>query len=139
MDRRIRQLSDGYFDVCKEIVADRFDYAIAEMQEHFTAKKLRNCNAVVYETENYIILQSYYTKVAVYSKQHKCLYVHSWASVTSRKVTTNQQISKFIKDYCSDMTKRLQDFTDTRGYFCYNYCSYVAIRKMKSGIWEYYM
>ena len=64
------------------------------------AKRLRTCNAIVYETENYYILRSYNTVVAVIDKSFDTLYdclrvVYGYTS------TSAQHITKFNKDYCS--------------------------------------
>lgn len=73
------------------------------------AKRLRTCSAIVYETENYYILKSYSTVIAVIDKTFDTLYdvlrvVYGYTN------TSGQHIAKFDKDYGSGSwgcTKRL--------------------------------
>lgn len=63
-----------------------------------SAKRLRTCSAKVYETDNYYILQSYRTNVAVIDKRTDTLYdvlriVYGYTS------TSSQHIAKFSRDY----------------------------------------
>lgn len=72
----------------KEINSDKF----------ISKKQLRTCTATVYETENYIMLKSYATYVAlIVKKENVCFdvlrYVYGYTS------TSNGHICKFKKDY----------------------------------------
>ena len=63
-------------------------------------KRLRSCSAQVGETDNYYVLQSYNTLIAVIDKRTNTLYdflrfVYGYTS------TSAQHISKFDKDYCN--------------------------------------
>lgn len=62
------------------------------------SKKLRSCNAKVYETDNWYILQSYGTPVACISKYgyevYDVLRIEYGYTATSA-----QHIAKFIQDY----------------------------------------
>lgn len=60
--------------------------------------RLRSCSAYVYETENYYILRSYDTLVAVIQKQSNiCVDVLRY--VYGYSATSAQHISKFFHDY----------------------------------------
>lgn len=64
--------------------------------------RLRTCNARVYETANWYILESYNTLVACIGKSNDCgfdflRYVYGYTS------TSAQHISKFFKDYGKGM------------------------------------
>ena len=84
--------------LCNQICVEVFENAMAELNGDCKYKRLRTCKAVVVETENYYILQSYRTFVAVISKSTDTLYdVLRYAyGYTS---TSAQHISKFSKDY----------------------------------------
>jgi len=62
------------------------------------SKKLRSCNAKVYETENWYILQSYDTPIA-------CIWKYGYEIYDALRVeygytvTSAQHIAKFIIDY----------------------------------------
>lgn len=64
------------------------------------AKRLRTCSAIVYETENYYILKSYSTVIAVIDKTFDTLY-DCLRVVYGYTATSAQHISKFDKNYCS--------------------------------------
>ena len=75
-------------------------YENALEEDVIDAKRLRTCKAIVYETENYYILRSYNTVVAVIDKEFDTLYdclrvVYGYTS------TSAQHIAKFNHDYCS--------------------------------------
>lgn len=79
-----------------------YENAIEEMENEgiIDVKRLRSCSAVVIETDNYYILRSYSTIIAVIDKTFDTLYdvlrvVYGYTS------TSSQHISKFDKDYCS--------------------------------------
>ena len=74
-------------------------YENALEEDVIGAKRLRTCKAIVYETENYYILRSYNTVVAVIDKALDTLYdclriVYGYTS------TSAQHITKFNHDYC---------------------------------------
>lgn len=64
------------------------------------AKKLRSCSAVVYETTEYYILQSYNTPVAVIVKSSQTL-IDMLRHVYGYTSTSAQHIAKFRHDYTS--------------------------------------
>ena len=75
-------------------------YEDALEEDVIDAKRLRTCKAIVYETENYYILRSYNTVIAVIDKEFDTLYdclrvVYGYTS------TSAQHIAKFNHDYCS--------------------------------------
>ena len=79
-----------------------YNNAIEEMKNEgmIYAERLRSCSAIVFETDNYYILQSYSTIVAVIDKSFDTLYdvlrvVYGYTS------TSAQHIAKFDKDYGS--------------------------------------
>lgn len=62
------------------------------------SKRLRTCNAVVYETRNFYVLKSYNTYIAVINKDsHICYdalrYVYGYTS------TSAKHVAKFKNDY----------------------------------------
>lgn len=61
-------------------------------------KKLRSCNAVVYETTDYYILQSYATLIAVIVKSNHTL-IDMLRHEYGYTSTSAQHISKFTHDY----------------------------------------
>lgn len=61
-------------------------------------KKLRSCNAKVYETENWYILQSYETPVA-YIWKHGFEIYDNLRIEYGYTATSTQHIAKFIHDY----------------------------------------
>ena len=72
----------------KEINSDKF----------IKSKRLRSCQAMVYETENYIVLRSYRTFIALIVKnENVCFDV--LRTVYGYTSTSNQHICKFKKDY----------------------------------------
>lgn len=86
-------------ELCNQICVEAFEKAMAELTGDCNYKRLRSCRAVVVETENYYILQSYRAKVAVIDKRTDTLYdVLRYAY--GYTATSAQHISKFEKDYC---------------------------------------
>ena len=75
-----------------------YDNALEE--EIIGAKRLRTCSAIVYETENYYILRSYNTVIAVIDKALDTLY-DCLRIVYGYTATSAQHISKFDHDYCA--------------------------------------
>lgn len=86
-------------DLCNQICVEVFENAMAELTGDCNYKRLRTCKAVVVETENYYILQSYSTTVAVIDKRTDTLY-DVLRYVYGYTATSAQHISKFEKDYC---------------------------------------
>lgn len=62
---------------------------------------LRTCNAIVYSTTRYIVLQSYGTVVAFIDKDNAFLYDFS-RLVYGYTATSSQHISKFAHEYDID-------------------------------------
>ena len=85
--------------LCNQICVEVFENAMAELTGDCNYKRLRTCKAVVVETENYDILQSYRTTVAVIDKRTDTLY-DVLRYVYGYTATSAQHISKFEKDYC---------------------------------------
>ena len=85
--------------LCNQICVEVFENAMAELNGDCKYKRLRTCKAVVVETENYYILQSYRTTVAVIDKRTDTLY-DVLRYVYGYTATSAQHISKFEKDYC---------------------------------------
>lgn len=85
--------------LCNQICVEVFENAMAELTSDCNYKRLRSCRAVVIETENYYILQSYRTSVAVIDKSTDTLY-DVLRYVYGYTATSAQHISKFQKDYC---------------------------------------
>ena len=81
---------------------DLFDRAMNELRqirnEDDTVKRLRNCQAWVYETDNFYILRSYNSYVAAIEKStHYCADV--LRKVYGYTATSSQHICKFMSDY----------------------------------------
>lgn len=85
--------------LCNQICVEVFENAMAELNGDCNYNRLRTCKAVVVETENYYILQSYRTTVAVIDKRTDTLY-DVLRYVYGYTATSAQHISKFEKDYC---------------------------------------
>lgn len=85
--------------IINDICIYHYNAAISEMNALCSCKRLRSCQACVFETEHYYILRSYHTRVAVIDKETDVLYdVLRW--VYGYTSTSAQHISKFEKDYC---------------------------------------
>lgn len=65
---------------------------------HSSYKKLRSCTAEVCETENYYVLRSYNTIVAVIRKEYGQCY-DALRMVYGYTATSAQHIAKFNNDY----------------------------------------
>ena len=65
---------------------------------NISPKRLRSCSAVVYETTDYYILQSYNTPVAVIVKSSQTL-IDMLRHVYRYTATSAQHIAKFRHDY----------------------------------------
>ena len=78
-----------------------YNNALEELEEDvIDAKRLRTCSAIVYETDNYYILRSYNTVIAVIDKTFDTLY-DCLRVVYGYTATSAQHIAKFNHDYCS--------------------------------------
>ena len=78
---------------------EEYAKAMAEYENaHESNGRLRSCTAWVYETENYWILESYYTIVAVTSK-HTGICYDVLRVVYGYTATSAQHIAKFAHDY----------------------------------------
>jgi len=96
-----------------EAVEDNYTDALAELESKYgefwgcyaPCKKLRSCNALVYETDNFYVLQSYRTVVAVISKATNALY-DALRTVYGYTATSAQHIAKFRNDYGSPYADR---------------------------------
>lgn len=89
------------------------DYRISETP---IMHKLRHCTATVYEYSDIIVLKSYNTIVAWYDKFNEKLLVYGYYSAT-----TQQHIAKFIADYCSNETFRINGYCDSNNRIAYGY------------------
>lgn len=67
--------------------------------------RLRTCKATVYESEHYLVLQSYNTVVAIIDKEDEALYDFS-RYVYGYTATTAQHIAKFANDYGTSKSDR---------------------------------
>lgn len=86
----INRIADKYFDEAME------EYA----NWHKDLGRLRTCSAGVYETDNFYLLRSYRTIIAVIDKRTDTLY-DVLRIVYGYTATSAQHISKFESDYCS--------------------------------------
>ena len=85
-----------------------YETAMEEYGEsHTDWKRLRSCTADVCETENYYILRSYNTIVAVMDKAYDMLY-DVLRLVYGYTATSAQHISKFDTDYSSGSWKNAE-------------------------------
>lgn len=76
-----------------------YDWKIAQNEiDHKHGERLRNCQAWVYESENYYFLRSYNTIVAFIHKDTKTCY-DILRYVYGYTATSAQHISKFWHDY----------------------------------------
>ena len=87
--------------LCNQICVEVFENAMAELTGDCNYKRLHTCKAVVVETENYYILQSYRTTVAVIDQRTDTLY-DVLRYVYGYTATSAKHICKFEKDYCRD-------------------------------------
>ena len=83
------------------LINHQVEKAFEEMQkeiDHHYGKRLRNCQAWVYESENFYALRSYNTTVACIDKRTKICY--DFLSLGYGYTTTSaQHIAKFCHDY----------------------------------------
>ena len=94
-----------------EVCYDVFNAAITELWANPSAannpKRLRNCNALVYETKNFFMLQSYDTLIAAIRKSdNTCVNCmrgeYDFEANNCSGTTSTRQFYKFIRDYCPD-------------------------------------
>ena len=85
--------------LCNQICKEVYEDAMTELNSNCNFKRLRTCRAVVYETENYYVLRSYHTPIAVIAKASDTLY-DVLRYVYGYTATSAQHVSKFEKDYC---------------------------------------
>ena len=86
-------------EICKERYQEAMDELYANGLDP-KAKKLRSCQARVYETATFYILESYSTIVAFIDKDIDTLY-DVLRYTYGYTATSAQHISKFEKDYCT--------------------------------------
>lgn len=85
--------------LCNAICIEVYEDAMKELVYNYGFKRLRKSSAVVFETENYYILKSYRTIIAVIAKATDTLY-DVLRYVYGYTATSAQHISKFEQDYC---------------------------------------
>ena len=85
-------------NICVEFAYDTFR-KVTENERDIYSKRLRSCNAVVYENPYYYYLVSYRTCVAFIEKNTGTMY-DVLRMVYGYTVTSAQHISKFAHDYC---------------------------------------
>ena len=85
--------------LCNQICKEVYEDAMAELNSGCSFKRLRTCSAVVFESENYYVLQSYRTPIAVIDKSTDTLY-DVLRYVYGYTATSAQHIAKFEHDYC---------------------------------------
>lgn len=79
-------------------IAKRFDFKDA-------IGRLNSCKAFMYDTQDYIVLKSYRTVVAIIDKRDMALYDFS-RYVYGYTSTTSQHIAKFARKYNIDSENR---------------------------------
>lgn len=87
-----------------------FNEALKEYKWDLPRKRLRTCNAEVYESRNYYILKSYNTIIACIDKNNDIL-VDALRTEYGYTSTSSQHISKFEKDYCKGKWNCAERFT----------------------------
>lgn len=124
------------FGATVECVNTRFKTVIDDLfsvgEHNVQSERLRYSSATVYYIGHYIVLKSYSTYVAIFSTVTHRLFVNGYYSPT-----TQQHISKFIKDYCDGIYKRIQNYIDSRGVYYYNYKRAIYRKHLKTGDYEY--
>ena len=73
---------------------------VTQNERDIASKRLRSCNATVYENSKYYYLVSYRTMVAFIEKESNTL-VDVLRMVYGYTATSAQHISKFNHDYCN--------------------------------------
>lgn len=86
--------------IINDDVIQHFHYAYVDMQYGRThsIKRLRTCEAWVYETDHFYLLKSYNTFVACIDKMNNTLY-DALRYVYGYTATSAQHIAKFVNDY----------------------------------------
>ena len=82
-----------------EIVLDTLEKAVKEIKSNTNCKRLRTCQAYVYDTENYYILLSYNTIIACMDKETEDVF-DALRFVYGYTPTSAQHISKFDALVC---------------------------------------
>lgn len=84
-----------------EIAYKHFNKAMKELSEsgYIDCKRLRTCQAWVYETENYFILKSYETFIACMEKYGNNSMYDVLRTEYGYTSTSSQHIAKFRRDY----------------------------------------
>ena len=96
-------MSKEYQVIENAMALDNFNKALEDLQEYARThdvplKQLRSSCASVFETDNYYLLRSYNTIVAVIDKHNKVCY-DALRHVYGYTVTSAKHISKFCEDY----------------------------------------
>ena len=100
--RAINELVDGIYTCALDELSSEFNGC---WRAFAPCRKLRSCTAWVYETENFYLLQSYKTIVAIISKNSNTLY-DALRTVYGYTATSAQHIAKFRNDYGSPYADR---------------------------------
>jgi hypothetical protein len=101
MDKKVQESINDIVLTAYKAYADELCTACTA-NSNFNAKRLFKCSAVVFETEHFYVLQSYYTVIALIDKDTDTLfdflrYVYGYTA------TSAQHIRKFEKAYCKGM------------------------------------
>lgn len=83
----------------KHMVAAMDELLMINERSCLHGTRLRACQAYVFETENYYVLRSYNTFVAVIPKSDRHVCFDFLRKVYGYTSTSSQHISKFSKDY----------------------------------------
>lgn len=81
-----------------EICESVYEKSMQEFNSKLTCRKLRSCNASVFESKNYFYLRSYNTIVAIIDKNSDTLF-DLLRVVYGYTATSAQHIAKFYHDY----------------------------------------
>ena len=88
-----REINKEIERICKDVSTESFK----------NIGRLRHCKALVFESTNYYVLQSYSTDIAVIDKRTGILY-DCLRMVYGYTATSAQHIAKFRQDYCAKST-----------------------------------
>lgn len=105
-----------YINTFSSVFSRWNDYRISETP---IIKRVRYCSAYALEYSDIIALKSYNTIVAWYDKNNEKLLVNGYYSAT-----TQSHISKFMADFCSDQTFRINGYCDSKNRLAYGYGLY---------------
>lgn len=95
----INYVSKNLYDMAMNEACD--DYGFMKHEIWYHGKRLNKCNARVYETENFYILESYSTIVAVIEKATD-IFADVLRMVYGYTSTSCQHIAKFRRAYGKD-------------------------------------